>query len=203
MAVSDAFSAKSTDRGREGAVALSGETRQRDGLSADTVTGLLMEYEQAVRHTYRSADSIASVICMAGDALRQSGHIYYMGFNTFGISGLIDASECPPTYSGRREDVRAFLHGGYATLQNSEGDLAPLGQEVLLKWADFDRIAGPNLGPNDLLVFLLGMATLGRDGHNKACHDVYTTTLLVSLPRPSLLRCAIYHRAGVWSFCVR
>lgn len=132
------------------------EQRGARAVSANAVAEQLMEYEQAIRYTYLSADSIASVIGVAGNALRRSGHVYYMGFSAFGIAGLVDASECPPTYSGTRDDVRAFLHGGYTTLQNSQGDLGPLGQEMLLKWADFDRVASPTLGPNDVLIFLLG-----------------------------------------------
>ena len=32
------------------------------------------------------------------DSLKEGGHLYYVGAGSLGIMGLIDASECPPTY---------------------------------------------------------------------------------------------------------
>lgn len=39
-----------------------------------------------------------------------------IGRAAFGVAGLVDASECPPTYNATHEDVRGFLDGGYETL---------------------------------------------------------------------------------------
>jgi N-acetylmuramic acid 6-phosphate (MurNAc-6-P) etherase len=49
------------------------------------------------------------------------GRIVYLGVGTAGILGLIDASECNPTYGSLFNDVRGFLHGGWDTLANKEG----------------------------------------------------------------------------------
>ena len=55
----------------------------------------------------------------------------------------------------------------YDTLQNTEGDLAPLGDELQLKWTQFDTLAAPKLSPNDVLIFLLGTVDLTSDEARK------------------------------------
>ncbi|XP_060583846.1 glucokinase regulatory protein-like [Ruditapes philippinarum] len=59
-------------------------------------------------------------------SLRSGGNIYYIGDDSLAIMGLIDASECPPTYGATLDDVRGFVANGYKTLQNVEGDLSHL-----------------------------------------------------------------------------
>lgn len=52
-------------------------------------------------------------------SLKEKGHVYYLSDSvTFGILGLIDASECPPTYGASYEDVRCYLQGGWNFLGN-------------------------------------------------------------------------------------
>ena len=41
-----------------------------------------------------------------------SGRILYLGVGTAGLLGLIDSSECPPTYGSLFNDARCFLGGG-------------------------------------------------------------------------------------------
>ena len=52
------------------------------------------------------------------------GRVCYLGRGTKGILGVIDASECPPTYGADFNDIRGFLQDGWATLGNNEGDLS-------------------------------------------------------------------------------
>ena len=40
--------------------------------------------------------------CFICDSLKQGGHLYYLGAGSLGIMGLIDASECPPTYGASK-----------------------------------------------------------------------------------------------------
>jgi N-acetylmuramic acid 6-phosphate (MurNAc-6-P) etherase len=37
--------------------------------------------------------------------------------------GLVDASECPPTFGATYEDVQGFIRGGWHTMKNTEGPL--------------------------------------------------------------------------------
>jgi len=57
-------------------------------------------------------------------ALQRGGHIYYLSdIPTFGILGLIDASECPPTFGASYEDVRCYINGGWNVMKNKDGTL--------------------------------------------------------------------------------
>jgi hypothetical protein len=38
-------------------------------------------------------------------SLRSGGNIYYIGDDSLAIMGLIDASECPPTYGASKSDI--------------------------------------------------------------------------------------------------
>lgn len=91
--------------------------------SPEMMWGVLREYETAIRRTYAFQKDIASLVALAGTALKADGKLIYLGVGPFGVASLVDASECPPTYNAGWDEVRAFLRGGYTTLGNSEGDL--------------------------------------------------------------------------------
>ena len=55
---------------------------------------------------------IAAAVDMIADALRGGGHLIYVGAGTSGRLGVVDASECPPTYGVDRSLVRGIIAGG-------------------------------------------------------------------------------------------
>ncbi|GAB4324165.1 MAG: hypothetical protein Kow0059_19670 [Candidatus Sumerlaeia bacterium] len=112
------------------------------------------QWEAVHRATYLAAQPIASLITAAGEALRRGGHIYYIGRGAFGILGLVDASECPPTFGADFTDVRGFVEGGWKTLENTGGDLSPEGPLYQISIEDFRRSLLPGVNENDLIVFL-------------------------------------------------
>jgi N-acetylmuramic acid 6-phosphate (MurNAc-6-P) etherase len=72
-----------------------------------------------------------------------------------GILGLIDASECPPTYGAAFEDVRGFLHGGWpALLPGAEVDLSRRGTHYQIGLEDFRSQKLGGLQVTDLVVAL-------------------------------------------------
>src|SRR6059036_2261844 len=65
---------------------------------------------------------IARAIDLVVDALRQGGRLVYVGAGTSGRLGVLDASECPPTFGTPPEMVVGVIAGGYAALvKSSEG----------------------------------------------------------------------------------
>ena len=104
------------------------------------------DFEAAVRSVYCEAPRIAGVVGAAAAALTTPvgeradtgagagagagvadapagflsptgfGRIIYLGVGTAGLLGLIDSSECPPTYGSLFNDVRCFLGGGWSDL---------------------------------------------------------------------------------------
>jgi N-acetylmuramic acid 6-phosphate (MurNAc-6-P) etherase len=98
-----------------------------------------------------------------------------------GILGLIDASECPPTYGARFEDVRGYLEGGWAGLLDSGADYSDRGAHFQIGIKDFRAQALPTLGKNDLVVFLGPFD--GRDELVEEVHGKGARTGAVVMPQ--------------------
>src|SRR6266581_2582724 len=62
---------------------------------------------------------IARAIDLVVDALRQGGRLLYVGAGTSGRLGVLDASECPPTFGTPPEMVVGIIAGGLPALIRS------------------------------------------------------------------------------------
>ncbi|MCB0073495.1 MAG: N-acetylmuramic acid 6-phosphate etherase [Caldilineaceae bacterium] len=65
------------------------------------------------------ATKIAAAIDGIVARMRQGGRLIYVGAGTSGRLGVLDASECPPTYSAPRSLVVGLIAGGQTALTNS------------------------------------------------------------------------------------
>src|SRR5438876_1536540 len=82
----------------------------------------------------RELPAIAAVVERVVDAFRAGGRLIYVGAGTSGRLGVLDATECPPTYSTDPRQVQALLAGAPAALTRSvegaEDDAAQGAREV-------------------------------------------------------------------------
>ena len=62
---------------------------------------------------------IAAVVDLAVQALENQGRILYVGAGTSGRLGVLDASECPPTFGVPPTFVQGFIAGGDIALRNA------------------------------------------------------------------------------------
>ncbi|MBN2417326.1 hypothetical protein JXO52_15930 [bacterium] len=74
---------------------------------------MLDRFAAAVDGVYEKTDALAPIMEQVGKSLNNSGHIYYLGENASGKLGIVDASECPPTYGADFHDVRGFIEEGW------------------------------------------------------------------------------------------
>ena len=105
---------------------------------------------QAVKETL---PEVAKAVDAAAEALKAGGRIIYMGAGTSGRLGVLDASECPPTFGVPHGLVVGLIAGGPgALLKAVEGaeDNKQLGE---------DDLKDLNLTAKDLVV---GLAASGR-----------------------------------------
>jgi N-acetylmuramic acid 6-phosphate etherase len=65
-------------------------------------------------HTVRG--EVARAIDLVVDAFRRGGRLVYVGAGTSGRLGVLDASECPPTFGTPPEMVVGIIAGGYQAL---------------------------------------------------------------------------------------
>ena len=118
------------------------EQRNPDTLDIDRVSTLDMVRE-INREDARVAQAVEKVLPKVAEAIDQTaprlaegGRLIYVGAGTSGRLGILDASECPPTYSAPPEMVQGLIAGGYpAVFKAVEGaeDSRDMGREDLEK----------------------------------------------------------------------
>ncbi|XP_063080226.1 glucokinase regulatory protein [Engraulis encrasicolus] len=123
-------------------------------ISQHDILDCLKQYENVHGVTYSKTADLAGMVGKAGMSLQKQGHVYYLGWSTVGILGIIDASECVPTFGADLQDIRGFVSGGFSEMNNKEGNLSSLGSEFSIDHRDFVDNILPNLGENDMVIFL-------------------------------------------------
>lgn len=98
-------------------------TTHIDALSTLEMVRLINQEDQKVALAVAQvAPEIARAIDVITRQLSQGGRLFYAGCGTSGRLGILDAVECPPTYSTDPELVQAIIAGGYpAIFQAVEG----------------------------------------------------------------------------------
>ncbi len=131
------------------------KARPLDALTpGETVEAMNRADKQAVAAVAAQKDAVAAAIAAAAAALKCGGRIIYIGAGTSGRLGVLDASECPPTFGVSPDRVVGIIAGGDRALRRAgeaAEDSAPQGAADL-------QAACPDLGPND---FVLGIAASG------------------------------------------
>ena len=97
--------------------------------------------------------SIARVVDLAVERMRKGGRLLYFGAGTSGRIGVLDASECPPTFGTSPDLVRGIIAGGrnamFDAVEGAEDD-AELGRS---------DVARESVGPRDIV---LALTAIGR-----------------------------------------
>ncbi len=78
----------------------------------EVVRRLHQEDVAAVRAVRPALAEVARVARTVADALRAGGRLLYVGAGTSGRLGVLDASECPPTFGASPSQVQAVIAGG-------------------------------------------------------------------------------------------
>ena len=67
----------------------------------------------------RAIPQIAQVVDRITGAFQNGGRLFYFGAGTSGRLGVLDASECPPTYGANPEQVQGIIAGGDIALRQA------------------------------------------------------------------------------------
>lgn len=97
--------------------------------------------------------NITKIVDAAYESIKKGGRVIYAGAGTSGRLGILDASECPPTYGVSAELVQGIIAGGTeAIFKAKEGaeDSKDLGKNDLI---------AKGLNENDMVI---GLAASGR-----------------------------------------
>jgi N-acetylmuramic acid 6-phosphate etherase len=154
-----------------------------DALAAREIVALMNAEDARVVEAVKAvSDAVATAVEWAAERFRRGGRLIYIGAGTSGRLGVLDASECPPTFSTPPEMVVGLIAGGPAALtravEGAEDDPARGAADL----------AALDVGANDLVV---GIATSGRTpyvlGAVREARRRGAATVGLACNRPSLL----------------
>jgi N-acetylmuramic acid 6-phosphate etherase len=98
-------------------------------------------------------DEIARLVDVAVERMRRGGRLIYVGAGTSGRLGVLDAAECPPTFSTAPGQVVGLIAGGADALTRSIEEVEDRPE------AGAADLAGLGVGADDVV---LGIAASGR-----------------------------------------
>lgn len=155
--------------------------RSLDGMDVEALVRFLAEDQQrAVDAVVGAATPLAALVEATTRSLAAGGRLLYLGAGTSGRLGVLDASECPPTFNADPHRILGVIAGGDTALRrSSEGaEDDPDGAT-----GDLDRIG---VGDGDVVV---GIAAGGTTpwvlGGIEKSKDRGAVTALISCARRS------------------
>lgn len=93
------------------------ETQHLDRLSVREILRLMNEEDKKVPFAVeRVLDQVADAVELIAASLENGGRLFYFGAGTSGRLGILDASECPPTFGTDPELVQGVIAGGPAAM---------------------------------------------------------------------------------------
>lgn len=103
------------------------KTENIDKMSAAEIVALINAEDKTVAFAVEGAlNAIASVIDQTAARLKSGGRLFYVGAGTSGRLGVLDASECPPTYGVDYSLVQGVMIGGetavFRAVEGAEDD---------------------------------------------------------------------------------
>jgi len=151
-----------------------------DALSIAQAVALLHEEDQrAVEAVGKENAAITRAIEIVTQQIKQGGRLFYFGAGTSGRLGVLDASECPPTFRASAETVQGVIAGGESAMfQAKEGaeDSAEDGAR------DVDA---RNVGPKDVVMGIAaGGTTPYVHGALRRAAELGAKTIFMSCVQP-------------------
>jgi len=101
----------------------------------------------------KSISQIASLIDVITEKMSNGGRLFYIGAGTSGRLGVLDASECPPTFGVPKDWVIGLIAGGDHALRNPVEGAEDNPDQA---WMD---LALYNIDENDVLVGIAASGT--------------------------------------------
>lgn len=128
-------------------------TQQIDLAEPLGIVDLMIAEDRTVSDAVQSQRGhIADAIAAAESTFRGGGRLFYVGAGTSGRLGVLDASECPPTFGTPPEMVQGIIAGGLVALTSAQE-----GAEDNLEQARID-LAARGVRAGD---FVVGIAASG------------------------------------------
>lgn len=138
-----------------------------DALPTLEILRIMNEEDQKVAAAVEAElPRIAAAVDAIVDAMEQGGRLFYIGAGTSGRLGVLDASECPPTFNVPPDLVQGIMAGGDAALaratEASEDDAEGGARDLLARgFRPPDIVAG--ISASGRTPYVLGAIRAARE----------------------------------------
>ena len=126
-------------------------------LDTKSTLDIVKTFSEADREPQKAVNKAIPEIVQAIDAitlkLKSKGRLFYLGTGTSGRLGVLDASECPPTFCSSSEMIQGIIAGGQASLTKSSESLEDIPDLAITDLKE------KNFSDNDVLI---GISASGR-----------------------------------------
>lgn len=121
--------------------------------TAEILTAINTEDRKVPEAIAASLPQIEKLVTAIVTRMQDGGRLFYMGAGTSGRLGIVDASECPPTFGVPHDTVIALMAGGDAAIRKSAEQAE---DSVTQGWLDLQQ---HKISPRDIVI---GIAASGR-----------------------------------------
>ncbi len=122
-------------------------TREIDLAPTERILEMMNDEDRGVADAVRRAlPDVARAVELVAQAFARGGRLFYIGAGTSGRLGILDASECPPTFGVDPEMVQGIIAGGRETVFRSREGVEDV------EAAGIEDIAQANVGERDVVV---------------------------------------------------
>jgi N-acetylmuramic acid 6-phosphate etherase len=142
------------------------ESEELDALSTFEMLRVMNHEDHKVADAVgRTLHEIARAVDRIAAALEAGGRMFYIGAGTSGRLGVLDASECPPTFSVPPDLVQGIIAGGmtalYSATEASEDD-PKLGERDLVAHGFLSRDVAVGIAASGRTPYVLGAMAYAR-----------------------------------------
>ena len=115
--------------------------------TAAIVSNINTEDKKVAFEVEKQIPQIVLLVDAATNKLQNGGRLFYIGAGTSGRLGMVDASECPPTFGVSEDVVVGIIAGGpkamFHAVENAEDDMAQAWIDLqAYKISDLDVVVG-------------------------------------------------------------
>lgn len=156
-----------TDLSRLTTESVNQDTITIDECSTEEILRMINREDQKVALAVeKEIPGIAKAVDIIYPSLKNGGRMIYVGAGTSGRLGVLDASECPPTYGTEPEMVQGFIAGGDIALRSAvEGceDDAEAGIQLIVDCGITDKDVVIGITASGSAAYVIGALKKARE----------------------------------------
>ena len=149
-----------------------------DVASPEEIVRLINQEDQKVAELVsKRLDVIAEAVEVISESFNLGGKLFYFGAGTSGRLGVVDASECPPTFGSPADQVQGFIAGGkdaMYTAQEGAEDLQENGEQEIQEKKIFPPDVVCGLAASGRTPYVIGVI---NEAKKRGCKTILVTTV--------------------------